>query len=275
MTAPREPFFPADRSIRASEEPLEIRHLGRMDYQEAWDLQADLAAKRAAGEHGDVILVVEHPNIYTAGKRTQPEDMPDNGLPVITVDRGGRITWHGEGQLVIYPILKLAEPVDVVDYVRRLEEAIIQAVRELGVVTAGRVDGRSGVWVPSTTRAADPQAPTRDRKIAALGIRITRGVTMHGLALNCTNTLEYYDHIVACGIDDADVTTLSLELGREVTMEEASAPLLDALERALSGELTVADHSFASAPDPIKVANEKARQKRLAQAQQSGANKPA
>ncbi|HAT1426007.1 TPA: lipoyl(octanoyl) transferase LipB [Corynebacterium striatum] len=274
MTAPREPFFPADRSIRASEEPLEIRHLGRMDYQEAWDLQADLAAKRAAGEHGDVILVVEHPNIYTAGKRTQPEDMPDNGLPVITVDRGGRITWHGEGQLVVYPILKLAEPVDVVDYVRRLEEAIIQAVRELGVVTAGRVDGRSGVWVPSTTRAADPQAPTRDRKIAALGIRITRGVTMHGLALNCTNTLEYYDHIVACGIDDADVTTLSLELGREVTVEEASAPLLDALERALSGELTVADHSFASAPDPIKVANEKARQKRLAQAQQSGANKP-
>ncbi|HAT1181269.1 lipoyl(octanoyl) transferase LipB [Corynebacterium striatum] len=274
MTAPREPFFPADRSIRASEEPLEIRHLGRMDYQEAWDLQADLAAKRAAGEHGDVILVVEHPNIYTAGKRTQPEDMPDNGLPVITVDRGGRITWHGEGQLVVYPILKLAEPVDVVDYVRRLEEAIIQTVRELGVVTAGRVDGRSGVWVPSTTRAADPQAPTRDRKIAALGIRITRGVTMHGLALNCTNTLEYYDHIVACGIDDADVTTLSLELGREVTMEEASAPLLDALERALSGELTVADHSFASAPDPIKVANEKARQKRLAQTQQSGANKP-
>lgn len=274
MTAPREPFFPADRSIRASEEPLEIRHLGRMDYQEAWDLQADLAAKRAAGEHGDVILVVEHPNIYTAGKRTQPEDMPDNGLPVITVDRGGRITWHGEGQLVVYPILKLAEPVDVVDYVRRLEEAIIQAVRELGVVTAGRVDGRSGVWVPSTTRAADPQAPTRDRKIAALGIRITRGVTMHGLALNCTNTLEYYDHIVACGIDDADVTTLSLELGREVTMEEASAPLLDALERALSGELTVADHSFASAPDPIKVANERARQKRLAQTQQSGANKP-
>lgn len=274
MTAPREPFFPADRSIRASQEPLEIRHLGRMDYQEAWDLQADLAAKRAAGEHGDVILVVEHPNIYTAGKRTQPEDMPDNGLHVITVDRGGRITWHGEGQLVVYPILKLAEPVDVVDYVRRLEEAIIQAVRELGVVTAGRVDGRSGVWVPSTTRAADPQAPTRDRKIAALGIRITRGVTMHGLALNCTNTLEYYDHIVACGIDDADVTTLSLELGREVTMEEASAPLLDALERALSGELTVADHSFASAPDPIKVANEKTRQKRLAQAQQSGANKP-
>ncbi|AMO89933.1 lipoyl(octanoyl) transferase [Corynebacterium simulans] len=267
MTAPREPFFPADRSIRASQEALEIRHLGRMDYQQAWDLQAELAAQRAKGERGDIILVVEHPNIYTAGKRTQPEDMPDNGLPVITVDRGGRITWHGEGQLVVYPILKLAEPVDVVDYVRRLEEAIIQTVRELGVRTAGRIDGRSGVWVPSTTQATDPQAPKRDRKIAALGIRITRGVTMHGLALNCTNTLEYYEHIVACGIDDADVTTLSLELGRDVTMEEAATPLLDALQRALSGELTVADHTFGSAPDPIKVANEKARQKRAQSAE--------
>lgn len=267
MTAPREPFFPADRSIRASQEALEIRHLGRMDYQQAWDLQAELAAQRAKGERGDIILVVEHPNIYTAGKRTQPEDMPDNGLPVITVDRGGRITWHGEGQLVVYPILKLAEPVDVVDYVRRLEEAIIQTVRELGVRAAGRIDGRSGVWVPSTTQAVDPQAPKRDRKIAALGIRITRGVTMHGLALNCTNTLEYYEHIVACGIDDADVTTLSLELGRDVTMEEAATPLLDALQRALSGELTVADHTFGSAPDPIKVANEKARQKRAQSAE--------
>ena len=166
---------------------------------------------------------------------------------------------------MVYPIIKLAEPVDVVDYVRRLEEAIIQAVRELGVTTAGRIDGRSGVWVPSTTRAVDPAAPTRDRKLGALGIRITRGVTMHGLALNCTNTLEYYEHIVACGIDDADVSTLSLELGREVTMEEAEAPLLDALQKALSGELTVADHTFASAPDPIKVANEKARQARRAQ----------
>ena len=126
MTAPRDPFFPAERSIRASDKPLEVRFLGRMDYQEAWDYQAEVAAARAKGEQDDVVLVVEHPNIYTAGKRTQPEDMPDNGLPVITVDRGGRITWHGEGQLVIYPIIKLAEPVDVVDYVRRLEEATIQ-----------------------------------------------------------------------------------------------------------------------------------------------------
>ena len=259
MTAPREPFFPADRSIRASAEPLEIRHLGRKGYQETWDLQAELAAARAAGTQGDVILVVEHPNVYTAGKRTQPEDMPDNGLPVIDVDRGGRITWHGEGQLVVYPILKLAEPVDVVDYVRRLEEAIIQAVRELGVTTAGRIDGRSGVWVPSTTRAADPAAPTRDRKLGALGIRITRGVTMHGLALNCNNTLEHYEHIVACGIDDADVTTLSLELGRDVTPVDMAAPMVRELERALSGELVVADHTFATRPDPSKGLTRKVR----------------
>ena len=172
MTAPRDPFFPAERSIRASDKPLEVRFLGRMDYQEAWDYQAEVAAARAKGEQGDVVLVVEHPNIYTAGKRTQPEDMPDNGLPVITVDRGGRITWHGEGQLVIYPIIKLAEPVDVVDYVRRLEEATIQTVRQMGVTTAGRIDGRSGVWVPSTTKAKDPAAPKRDRKIAALGLSL-------------------------------------------------------------------------------------------------------
>ena len=187
--------------------------------------------------------------------------MPTNDLPVITVDRGGRITWHGEGQLVVYPIVKLAQPIDVVDYVRRLEEATIHTVRQLGVTSAGRVDGRSGVWVPSTTPAADPQAPTRDRKIAALGIRITRGVTMHGLALNCDNTLEYYDYIVACGIDDADVTTLSLETGRHIGMSEAEPLLLDALADALDGRMIVADHTFASAPDPTKVDNARRRKR--------------
>lgn len=262
MTAPRDPFFPADRSIRASDKPIEVHNLGLMDYQEAWDYQADIAAKRARDEVADTILVVEHPAVYTAGKRTQPEDMPTNGLPVIDVDRGGRITWHGEGQLVVYPIIKLAEPVDVVDYVRRLEEAIIHTVRQMGVTTAGRIDGRSGVWVPSTTQAADPAASQRDRKIAALGIRITRGVTMHGLALNCNNVLEYYDHIIACGIDDADITTLTLELGQDVTLEDAEQPLLIALDDALSGRMVVADHTFGSAPDPIKLANEKARKAR-------------
>ncbi|WP_394280757.1 lipoyl(octanoyl) transferase LipB [Corynebacterium sp.] len=252
MTAPRDPFFPADKSIRASFDPLDVRRLGLVDYQEAWEMQAEIAKARADDAVPDTVLVLQHPNIYTAGKRTQPEDRPTNGLPVIDVDRGGRITWHGEGQLVVYPIIKLADPVDVVDYVRRLEEAIIQAVRQAGVTAAGRIDGRSGVWVPSEVAAADPAAPTRDRKIAALGIRISRGVTMHGLALNCNNTLEYYEHIVACGIDDADNTTMSLELGRTVTPEEAADPLLTALDDALAGRLIVADHTFKTMPDPTK-----------------------
>lgn len=253
MTAPRDPFFPADLSIRASADALDVRELGLVDYQQAWDLQADLAAQRAADAIGDTVLVLQHPSVYTAGKRTQPEDRPDNGLPVVDVDRGGRITWHGEGQLVIYPILKLAQPVDVVDYVRRLEEAVIHTVRQAGVHAAGRIEGRSGVWVPGDVRAADPAASTRDRKIAALGIRITRGVTMHGLSLNCNNTLDFYEHIVACGIDDADVTTMSLELGRDVTASSMVGPLLDSLDAALSGAMTVADHTFASAPDPTKI----------------------
>lgn len=251
MTAPRDPFFPADKTIRAdATAEMEVRRLGLMDYVEAWELQADLARQRAAGEIGDLLLIVEHPSVYTAGKRTQSEDRPHNGQPVVDVDRGGRITWHGEGQLVVYPIIKLAEPVDVVDYVRRLEEAIIQTVRHAGVEQAGRIDGRSGVWAPGTVAAADPAAPAGDRKIAALGIRITRGVTMHGLALNCNNTLDFYEHIIACGIDDAEVSTLSLELGRDITVEDMVSPIVTALKDALSGRLVVADHSFATAPDP-------------------------
>lgn len=245
MTAPRDPFFPADRSIREQTSDPEIRYLGTVGYQQAWDLQADLAKQRAAGEIGDTILVLEHPSIYTAGKRTQPEDMPTNGLEVIQVDRGGRITWHGPGQLVVYPILQLAQPIDVVDYVRRLEEALIHVVRQAGIKNAGRIDGRSGVWVPGRTKA-------EHRKVAALGIRITRGITMHGLALNCNNTLEFYEHIVPCGISDAGVTTLSRELGREISVEQMVQPVIETLLRTLSGELQVADHTFDSAPDPTK-----------------------
>lgn len=243
MTAPRAPFFPADKSIRASDSPLDVRELGLVDYQETWALQADLAAQRAADEIGDTLLVLEHPSTFTAGKRTQPSDLPNNGEPVVNVDRGGRITWHGEGQLVVYPIIKLADPVDVVDFVRRIEEAMIVTVREFGVPYAGRIDGRSGVWVPADELR-------RDRKIAQLGIRITRGVTMHGLAVNCNNTLEHFGHIIACGIDDADVTTLSLETGTDVTPAAIAPTLIDALDRALSGLLTVADHTIGSAPDP-------------------------
>lgn len=248
--APREPFFPADRSIRDSEAEVDIRHLGEVDYLEAWNLQAELAADRAAGKIGDTILILTHPSVYTAGKRTQPEDLPTNGLAVVDVDRGGRITWHGPGQLVAYPIIKLADPVDVVDYVRRLEEALIKVCRDAGISNAGRIDGRSGVWVPP------------DRKVAALGIRITRGVTMHGLALNCDNTLEFYEHIVPCGISDAGVTTMSKELGRDISVEDMTDPLVDALVQALEGELAVSNHTFASAPDPTKGLPSKARARR-------------
>lgn len=246
MTAPRDPFFPADLSIRASDQPIEIQRLGLIDYQKAWDYQAELAAQRARDEINDQLLILEHPSIYTAGKRTQPEDLPTNGLPVINADRGGRITWHGPGQLVMYPIIKLAEPIDVVDYVRRLEEALIQVVRDIGVSDAGRVDGRSGVWVPAHDGWVDS-------KVAALGIRITRGVTMHGLSINCNNTLDFYEHIVACGIADAGLTTLSREMERDVTAEELVEPMIKALDDALAGRLVVANHSFASAPDPTKV----------------------
>lgn len=245
MTAPRKPFTRAEDSIRASADEVAIQHLGTVDYEDTWHRQADLAASRAADEIPDQLLVLEHPSLYTAGKRTQPEDRPVNGLLVVDVDRGGRITWHGPGQLVMYPIIKLHDPVDVVDYVRRLEEALIQVVREMGVHSAGRIAGRSGVWVP----ASDGKP---DRKIAALGIRVTRGVTMHGLSLNCDNTMEFYNYIVPCGISDAGVTTLSAELGRDVAVAEVTERLEKAVLDALEGRLTVADHTFGSAPDPTK-----------------------
>ena len=243
MTAPRAPFTAPDQPIRDISTPLEVYNLGTVEYVEMWDRQAELAAQRADGLINDHLLFLEHPNTYTAGKRTQPEDRPTNGLPVVDVDRGGRITWHGPGQLVCYPIIKLAEPVDVVDYVRRVEEAIIQVVRDLGLHDAGRVDGRSGVWIPGNDTRPE-------RKVGALGIRVTRGVTMHGLALNCNNTLEFYQHIVPCGIADAGVTTLSAELGRDVDTHDMIAPLAAALGAAFSGELTVADHSFTRREQP-------------------------
>ena len=243
MTAPRAPFTAPDQPIRDISTPLEVYNLGTVDYVEMWDRQAELAAQRADGLINDQLLFLEHPNTYTAGKRTQPEDRPTNGLPVVDVDRGGRITWHGPGQLVCYPIIRLAEPVDVVDYVRRVEEAIIQVVRDLGLQDAGRVDGRSGVWIPGNDTRPE-------RKVGALGIRVTRGVTMHGLALNCNNTLEFYQHIVPCGIADAGVTTLSAELGRDVDTHDMIAPLAAALGAAFSGELTVADHSFTRREQP-------------------------
>ena len=246
MTAPRPPFTPSDQPIRGSRDPIEVTHLGLQPYRTMWDKQKDLAAQRYRDEIPDTLLLLEHPSVYTAGKRTQPEDMPSiSDIETVEIDRGGRITWHGPGQLVCYPIIKLDDPVDVVDYVRRLEEAIIQTVRQLGISTAGRIDGRSGVWVPAS-------GDKLDRKIAAIGIRITRGVTMHGIAVNCNNTCEYYNYIVPCGISDAGVTTISEELGRDVSVNEVEGPLTHNLIEAFEGRLQVADHTFGSAPDPTK-----------------------
>ena len=189
---------------------------GAVPYPEAWDLQRALHERRSAGEIPDCCLLLEHPAVYTAGKRTGALDRPvgDPGAPVIDVDRGGKITWHGPGQLVGYPIIRLGDPIDVIAYVRSLEEALIRTCAEFGV-TATRVEGRSGVWLRGTDSGPD-------RKVGAIGIRVSRGVTMHGFALNCDCDLSWYDRIVPCGIRDATVTTLSAESGRPVTVPAAA-----------------------------------------------------
>lgn len=204
---------------------LRFEHLGfgddRVEYERAWAIQREVHAKVVVGDAPDTVLLLEHPPVYTAGKRTHPADRPVDGTPVIDVDRGGRITWHGPGQIVGYPIVKLTSPVDVVAYVRRLEEALIRVCGDLGT-EAGRVEGRSGVWI-----AADlPPGGRRERKVAAIGVRVARGVTMHGFALNCDPDLSWFTRIVPCGIPDADVTSLSAELGRDVTVAEA-LPLVE------------------------------------------------
>ncbi|MEI6362063.1 MAG: lipoyl(octanoyl) transferase LipB [Actinomycetes bacterium] len=184
-----------------------------VEYQAAWDLQRAVHAEVVAGTRSDTVLLLEHPPVYTAGRRTEPFERPIDGTPVIDVDRGGKITWHGPGQLVGYPIVRLPSPMDVVAHVRRIEAMLIEVCAELGVITT-QVEGRSGVWVP-----ADDRRP--DRKVAAIGIRVTEGVTMHGFALNCDCDLTWFDRIVPCGIKDAEVTSLSQELGRIVTVAEA------------------------------------------------------
>jgi lipoyl(octanoyl) transferase len=184
-----------------------------VDYQTAWDLQRRLHAEIAAGDRPDTVLLLEHAPVYTAGRRTEPFERPLDGTPVIDVDRGGKITWHGPGQLVGYPLLRLPNPMDVVAHVRRIESMLIDVCAELGV-TAGQVKGRSGVWV-----AADDRGP--ERKVAAIGIRVSEGVTMHGFALNCDNDLAWFDRIIPCGIADAEVTTLTREVGRKVTVADA------------------------------------------------------
>lgn len=223
-------------SCRASTDPVDVREIGTIDYIEAWELQRGLVTARADGTSPDTLLLLEHPSVYTAGKRTEAHERPTDGTPVIDVDRGGKITWHGPGQLVGYPIIKLGDPIDVVHYVRRLEEALITVCDRLGVHT-GRVEGRSGVWLP-----ADDRGP--ERKIAAIGIRVQRGVTMHGLEINCNADLSAFDRIVPCGIADAGVTSLSRELGRTVTVAEVLPLVTEAVLAALEGTLPVSDERW-------------------------------
>lgn len=202
--------------------------LGRrlQPYEDAWALQRAVHAQVAAGEAGPTVLLCEHEDVYTAGRRTASWDRPVDGTPVVEVDRGGRITWHGPGQLVAYPIVRLREPIDVVAYVRALEEAVIGVCADLGL-TAARVEGRSGVWFLGRDGA-------RDRKVAAIGVRVARGVTMHGVALNCAPDLTAFARIVPCGIPDADVTSLSVETRRTVTVLEALPLLRGHLDGALA-----------------------------------------
>ncbi|MGX5695332.1 lipoyl(octanoyl) transferase LipB [Agromyces soli] len=192
-------------------------------YEEGLSLQRAVHQSVVSGASPDTVILLEHQSVYTAGKRTSPDERPSDGTPVIDVDRGGKITWHGPGQLVGYPILRLAEPIDVVGYVRRLEGVLIDVLAELGV-EGRRVEGRSGVWVG---------LPGFEDKIAAIGIRVAEGVTMHGFALNCSNSLEPYSKIVACGIRDAGVTTISRVLGREVRPVDVVEPVLRHLEASL------------------------------------------
>lgn len=201
---------------------LHVRRLDlgstRQPYQATWDLQREIHARRVADETGDTVLLLEHDPVYTAGRRTEPFERPlagmTRGADVVDVDRGGKITWHGPGQLVGYPIVRLSEPMDVVAFVRRVEGMLIDVCADLGV-TADRVHGRSGVWVP-----ADERGP--ERKVAAIGIRVSRGVTMHGFAINADCDLSWFSAIVPCGIADAGVTSLSAELGRPVGVLEVA-----------------------------------------------------
>jgi lipoyl(octanoyl) transferase len=195
-----------------------------VDYLQGWRRQREVHAEVVAGTSDDTVLLLEHAAVYTAGKRTEPHERPFDGTPVIDVDRGGKITWHGPGQLVGYPIVRLPDPIDVVAHVRRLEQVLMDTCADLGLATA-RVDGRSGVWI-----TADDRGP--DRKIAAIGIRVAQGVTMHGFALNCECDLSWATTIVPCGIADAGVTSLTAELGRRVSVAEV-LPLVERHLRAV------------------------------------------
>ncbi|WP_017557747.1 lipoyl(octanoyl) transferase LipB [Nocardiopsis baichengensis] len=215
-------------------------------YQEGWDLQKRLHQSRVADLIPDTVLMLQHEPVYTAGKRTSKWDREQTwpGTPVFDIDRGGKITWHGPGQLTVYPMVRLADPIDVVAYVRMLEEAIIRTVAEYGL-TGRRVEGRTGVWLD-----ADPGRGLIERKVAAIGCRISRGVGMHGFALNCDNDLSWFQRIVPCGIpaEEGDVTSISREVGRDVPVAE----VLPRVEAHLAAVLGAESYSHSDgAPPPL------------------------
>jgi lipoyl(octanoyl) transferase len=226
---------------------MDFRELGPVDYRAAWDVQREHHAD-VAGGGPDRVLLLEHPPVFTCGKRTDAHERPldPGGADVIDVDRGGKITFHGPGQLVGYPIVRRPDHVLVVDYVRRVEEALIGVCRDLGVATA-RVPGRSGVWLE-----AAPAQSLPERKIGALGIRVSRGVTMHGFALNCDVDLGWYDRFVPCGIDDAGVTSLSAELGRDVTVTEVLPRVREHLAEILAWAPYDATPDYEARPEPAR-----------------------
>jgi lipoyl(octanoyl) transferase len=189
---------------------ISVEHLGLVEYKKAWEYQREIQAGLVAGESPNTLILLEHPSVYTAGRRTQLDERPIDGTPVIDVDRGGKITWHGEGQLVGYPIIKLRNRNDVVGFVREIENALIAACSEFAVKTE-RYCERSGVWIRDAKG---------DRKIAAIGIRVAKGVTMHGFALNINPDMSAYDHISPCGFTDTGVTSLAKELGRDISISE-------------------------------------------------------
>ncbi|QIG40461.1 lipoyl(octanoyl) transferase LipB [Microbacterium sp. 4R-513] len=191
-------------------------------YLDGWALQRRVHAEIVAGERADTLILLEHEPVYTAGARTARHERPTDGTPVVDVDRGGKITWHGPGQLVGYPIVRLPEPVDVVAHVRRIEGLLIDVLREYDI-DGYRVEGRSGVWV---------RRPLGEDKVAAIGVRVQRGVTMHGFALNCDNTLAGFRGIIPCGITDAGVTTMSEIAGADISPVD----VVDSIVRAFEGE---------------------------------------
>jgi lipoyl(octanoyl) transferase len=218
---------------------LEFSQLGLdpefVDYTRGWDIQRELHGRVLAGTAPSTVLLLEHAAVYTAGKRTEDHERPFDGTPVVPVDRGGKLTWHGPGQLVGYPVIKLRNPAGIRDYVERLEAVIIAVLADYGI-DAVRIKGRAGVWIEQ-----DEKGPAR--KIAAIGIRVHEGVTMHGFAINCNNDLSPYAQIIACGITDAGVTTIAQETGRDVAPADLVSRIIEELRN--NEEALVATHEGA------------------------------